>query len=248
MTAITKSAPLVALTLFTMLAPTAAQAQDQRLRVSFAPAVASVSCDSQRALGGTVGYRFLDRFWFEGEFTWIDGGASGLGSRVFNLDPRAANASGIADQIRRQLGGNGRGDFGNFIDTIFPGRPGTPNVPTFPVNIAPIRATTDGSTMIGTLGVRYEFPAQPARFRPYVAAGLGLHNTDQEFRLAQATSAVAIPGFNQSSSFTGFALSAGGGASVRLAGQLWADGDVKWFRLSNDRDIMRMGGGVSYRF
>jgi hypothetical protein len=31
-------------------------------------------------------------------------------------------------------------------------------------------------------------------------------------------------------------------------GQLWADMDAKYFRLSGDRDIMRLGGGVSYRF
>jgi len=35
---------------------------------------------------------------------------------------------------------------------------------------------------------------------------------------------------------------------VRLAGQFWADVDAKYFRLSRDRDIMRLGGGVSVRF
>ena len=242
MSLITKSAPLVALTVLVSLAPATAQAQDQRFRVSFAPAVASVRGDSELALGGTVGYRFMDRLWFEGEFTWIDAGANGFGNRVFNFDARTVNASGITDLIQRQLGQDRRGSFGG---AIMPGRPGLPTLPVFPIDIAPIRATTDGSTIIGTMGVRYEFPAQPARFRPYVAAGLGLHNTDQEFRLAQT---ILTPAFNQSGSYSGYAFSAGGGASVRLAGQLWADGDVKYFRLSNDRDIMRLGGGVSYRF
>jgi len=31
-------------------------------------------------------------------------------------------------------------------------------------------------------------------------------------------------------------------------GQLWADVDAKYFRLSSDRSIMRLGGGVSFRF
>jgi len=244
MTAITKSAPLVALTVLTMLAPAAAQAQDERFRVSFAPAVATVSGNSELALGGTVGYRFLERVWFEGEFTWIDGGANGLGNQIFSFDARTlgatGNAAGIADQIRRQFGGGGRG---TFIDAIFTGRPGIPSLPTG--ILAPIRASVDGSTMIGTLGVRYELPAQTARFRPYLATGLGIHHTEQEFRLG---SNILIPPFDLSRSNTGYAFSAGGGASVRVAGQLWADGEAKYFRLSGDRNIMRLGGGVSYRF
>lgn len=99
--------------------------------------------------------------------------------------------------------------------------------------------------MIGTMGVRYELPAQVERFRPYLAAGLGINNTDQEFGLEQT---MFTPAFNQSASHTGYAFSAGAGASVRLAGQFWADVDAKYFRLSRDRDIMRVGGGVSVRF
>ena len=36
---------------------------------------------------------------------------------------------------------------------------------------------SDGSTIVGTLGLRYEFPVQTARFRPYAAGGLGINNT-----------------------------------------------------------------------
>jgi opacity protein-like surface antigen len=240
MTAITKSAPLVALTVFTMLAPTAAQAQDERLRVSFAPAVATASGNTELALGGTVGYRFLERVWFEGEFTWIDAGAGGFGNRILEFDARTVNTQGVTDFLQR-AGVVGRGTLPGLV---LPGRPGIPSLPAG--IIAPIRASVDGSTMIGTLGFRYELPAQPARFRPYLAAGLGIHNTDQEFRLDLP---ILIPaGFDVSRSHTGYAFSAGGGASVRLAGQLWADGEAKYFRLSGDRDIMRLGGGVSYRF
>jgi opacity protein-like surface antigen len=240
MSPITKSAPLVALMVFAVLAP-AAQAQDERLRMSFAPAVATVSGDAELALGGTVGYRFMERVWFEGEFTWIDGGAAGFGGQIFNLDARTVNARGVTDLIQR-AGVVGRG---TLPGSVFPVGPGIPILPTFPVDFGPIRATVDGSTMIGTLGVRYELPAQPERFRPYLAAGLGIHNTDQEFRLERTT---FIPAFDASRSHTGYAFSAGGGASVRLAGQLWADVDTKYFRLSNDRNIMRVGGGVSFRF
>ena len=83
------------------------------------------------------------------------------------------------------------------------------------------------------------------RFRPYLAAGLGINNTDQQFRLERTA---FTPAFDESASHAGYAFSAGGGASVRLAGQFWADVDAKYFRLSRDRDIMRLGGGVSVRF
>ena len=125
-----------------------------------------------------------------------------------------------------------------------PVRPGIPSLPAFPVSIGPIRATTDGSTTIGTLGVRYELPAQVERFRPYLAVGLGINNTDQQFRLERT---LFTPAFDESASHAGYAFSAGGGASVRLAGQFWADVDAKYFRLSRDRNIMRLGGGVSVR-
>ena len=83
MATITKSAPMVALMALVIFAPTAAQAQDERLRVSFAPAVATVSGNAELALGGSFGYRFSERFWFEGELTWIDAATSGFGDRIF---------------------------------------------------------------------------------------------------------------------------------------------------------------------
>ena len=99
--------------------------------------------------------------------------------------------------------------------------------------------------MVGTLGIRYELPVQTERFRPYVAGGLGINHTDQEFELDPTA---FTPAFDESTSHTGYAFNAGAGASVRLAGQLWADVDARYLRLSRDRDIMRLGGGVSFRF
>ena len=57
-----------------------------------------------------------------------------------------------------------------------------------------------------------------------------------------------IPEIDESASDTGYALSGGVGASVRVAyncGPIWRQ---KYFRLSQDRDVMRVGGGVAYRF
>ena len=55
-------------------------------------------------------------------------------------------------------------------------------------------------------------------------------------------------GVESSVSHTGYAFSAGAGASIRMFRSLWADMDAKYFRLSRDRNIMRLGGGVSLLF
>jgi opacity protein-like surface antigen len=228
-------APLVALTAFIFFAPTVAQAQDQRFRISFAPAVATVGGDAELALGGTFGYRFSEHFWFEGDLTWIDAAAGGFRDWNFEFDSRVANASDLANMVRRAAG-----MFGGAL----PGGIGLPSLPIVP-NIGRLRASSGGSTMVGTLGIRYELPVQTERFRPYVAGGLGINNTDQDFKL-DATR--FTPALDASVSHTGSALNAGAGASVRLAGQFWADVDARYFRLSHDLDVMRLGGGVSFRF
>ena len=79
MATFTKSTPLAALMVCAFLVPSVARAQDERLRVSFAPALATVSGDAELALGGTIGYRFAKNLWFEGDLTWIDGGAGRFG-------------------------------------------------------------------------------------------------------------------------------------------------------------------------
>ena len=77
---------MVALIAFILSFPALTQAQEERFRVSFAPAVAAVGDDAELALGGTVGYRFSQRFWFEGDLTWIDAAAGGLRDRNFEVD------------------------------------------------------------------------------------------------------------------------------------------------------------------
>jgi opacity protein-like surface antigen len=238
MSIVTKSAPLVALTVFISLTPTAARAQEERLRVSFAPAVAAVSGDAELALGGTFGYRFSEHFWFEGDFTWIDAAAGGFRDNVLDFDRNQMNVSGMRDLMTRQPVRFGSG---RFPGSNFPNLPDLPDIP----GVGRMRASIDGQTMIGTLGIRYELPVQTARFRPYLSGGLGINYTDQDFRLEQTS---LTPEINQSESHTGYAFSGGAGASVRLFSQLWGDVDAKYFRLSRDRNIMRLGGGVSFRF
>ena len=212
--------------------PAAVHAQEQRFRVSFEPGVATVSGDAQLALGGSVGYRFSDHFWFEGDMTWIDAAAGGFRHGDFRFSGNDANALGIANIVQSRLPMFGRGHF-----PVLPSLPMLPNIQ--------LNASTDGSTFIGTMGVRYELPVETARFRPYVAGGIGINDTSQRFTVS-ATS--MTPTIDQSTSHTGLAFRGGGGASIRLAGQLWADVDATYFHLSRDRDVMRLGGGVSFRF
>ena len=226
----------LALTLMVVLVlvPDAVSAQEQRFRVSFAPSVAALGGDAELALSGQAAYRFSEHFWFEGDLTWLDAAAGGLRDRRFPVDFPIAYASDFGELIRRHGGTFGRN---------LTGLPVLSNLSIFPILpfYPSFSATADGSTFIATVGVRYELPRQTARFRPYVSGGLGLNNTDQELRIEPL-------GIDASESRTGFAFNGGAGASVRVWKQMWADVDAKYFRLSGDRDIMRLGGGVSVRF
>jgi opacity protein-like surface antigen len=238
MTLFTK-APLAALAALIVLVPSAAHAQAGRFRLSFEPAVATVSSDAELALAGTVGYRFSEHLWFEGDLTWIDAAAGGFRDRRFEFDARTG-MSGLEDMWSRRSGMFGSGVFGRGA----PGFPGLPGLPALP-GAGLIAASTDGSTFVGTLGLRYELPVQTERFRPYLAGGLGLNRTNQDFRLDPTA---ITPRIDESVSHTGYAFNAGAGASLRLVSALWADVDAKYFRLSRDRNVMRVGGGVSVRF
>ena len=238
MTTVTKLMSPLMLTLLMAMAPSVARAQDfdGRLRLSFAPAVATVGGDAELALGGSIAYRFSQNFWFEGEITWIDAAAGGFRERELAFDTDGIGTGTFPAAVR--------GHAGTFSGARFPNGirvPDFPTLPAFPV----IRGSSDGSTMIGTLGIRYELPVQTARFRPYVGGGLGINNTDEEIHLERTS---VTDAFDGKISHTGYAFSAGAGASFSILPKLWADADVKYFRLSNDRNIMRLGGGVSVRF
>jgi len=234
---VTKSASMTALIALMILVPTLAQAQEQRFRISFTPAMATISDDAELALAGSFGYRFSEHFWFEGEFTWIDAAAGGFPDTIFESDGRSVGM----DAVRALLTGRsvrfGRGGFGaGFLNL-----PPLTNLP----EIGQWRASLDGETMIGTLGLRYELPVQTERFRPYLSGGLGINNSEQDLDIERLA---AGDDLDDSISHTGYAFSAGAGASVRLFSSLWADVDAKYFRLSRERNVMRLGGGVSFRF
>ena len=214
------------------VAPAAAQAPEERITVNFTPAFATVGGDTELALAGSAGYRFTEHLSFEGDFTWIDAAAGGTRDRVFALSS-AQITTGSVNQILSRTTAR----FGAF-NLRQPSQ-------HFPSRSRASAITTDGQTMIATLGVRYEPSVQTARFRPYVSGGLGLNHTEQEltFAIASATQA-----FDETVSHSGFAFSAGGGANIRLFSSVWANADAKYFRLSRDRNIIRFGGGVGVRF
>jgi len=209
----------------------AAQTPEERITLTFTPAVATVGGDTAAAMSGSLGYRFTEHVSFEGDFTWLDAAGGGIRNQ-FGFETGDI-ASGIVTNFLQ--GGAGRGNNARL-----------PAVTTIRAIGAPtMLASPDGQTMIGTLGLRYEPTVQTARFRPYVSGGLGLNHTEQDFNLSAAT---ASSTFDDSISNSGFAFSAGGGANIRLFSSLWANADAKYFRLSRDRNIMRLGGGVTLKF
>lgn len=239
-------AAIVLGTLAAALSSVPASAQDGRLSLSFTPGVATMSGDANLALAGTVDYRFSQHFSFEGDITWLDAPSDGFGDRLFGFDPRVSTGSvtTLLNTIGQSNGfGNRGGNNNRNPGVIFPA--GLLNtIATLPAT-STFLASTDGHTWIGTMGVRYEPTAQTARFRPYVSGGLGINVTDQDFNLAATSITQAV---DQSISHSGIAFSAGGGANIHLGGALWAAADAKYFHLSRDRDVMRLGGGVTFKF
>jgi hypothetical protein len=205
--------------------------------------VATVAGDAELAVAGTVGYRFTDHFSFEGDVTWIDAAAGGFRSRIFELDPRSLATTPINSMLQN-------------VGSVFGGRSRIPGInigsittigrfPILPPDLPVFSAETGGQTWIGTMGVRFEPLVQTARFRPYVSAGFGMNFTDQHVSIAAASTTRLFDG---SVSDSGLAFSAGGGANVKVTNLLWLAADAKYFRLSRDRDLMRIGGGASLRF
>jgi opacity protein-like surface antigen len=239
MRAFTKSSQVAAM-FVTMLVPAVAHAQEGRLTLSFTPAVAAASGDTELALAGTAAYRFTEHFSFEGDLTWIDAAAGGFRNRIPFFDTPAWTTGASGTRL-----GDGITIYGD------PTRDG--RLSNFPVGltsisllpIVPISVATDGSTWIGTMGVRYEPRVQTARFRPYISGGLGINHTNERFTIA-GTSATQMADFSASRS--GLAFSAGGGANIHVGGPLWLAADAKYFNLSNADDVMRLGGGVTFKF
>jgi hypothetical protein len=240
MTLLTKRAPAAALFACVVLGAGVARAQDERLSLSFTPGIATVSGDTELALSGNAAYRFTEHFSFEGDLTWIDAAAGGFRNRSFTTDGGAYLTAPALDTILQRIGGV----FGGNGRPVFGGRD-IGRLPVLPGNIGQLFASTDGQTWIGTMGVRYEPTVQTARFRPYVSGGLGFSITDETF--SAGATGISRP-FTQSVSRSGLAVSAGGGANIHLFGPLWANADAKYFHLSQDRDLVRFGGGATFKF
>lgn len=231
MSLVTK-APLLALVALIVLTPTTAHAQDTRFRASFGASAAAISGDANLALHGSFGYRFSERFWFEADVTGLDSPADHFRILPAELPggaqfpARVGNVMARGSQLFR---GSGRMPFSDPAQLSI---------------LAP--STVEGSTFIGTLGLRYELPVEGDRFRPWVAGGLGLARTEEEF----TWDPLWLPRepITEKVTHTGFAASAGLGASVRIFKQVSLDADARYFRLSRDRNLLRLGGGVSVRF
>lgn len=224
---------LILAVLVIVSAPAAAQSSEERVIITFTTAAASSGGETDLALAGTAGYRFTDHLSFEGDFTWIEGAAGGGRERGFALGDGRLTTRAVGDIVSGSIA-----RFGARVPNIR-------NIPNIPIPVEGFSASTDGRTLIGTLGVRYEPRVQTARFRPYLSGGLGLNHTEQEVRVSIGTASRDI---EESISHSGFALSAGGGASIRLFSSVWASADAKYFRLSRDRNAIRFGGGLGVRF
>jgi opacity protein-like surface antigen len=238
---VTKS--VLAAVLLSLMVPAGARAQESRLAFSFTPAVATISGDAELAVAGTIGYRFTEHLSFEGDVTWIDAAADGFRNRVFELDRRSLGNLPINNILQNV--GTLFGDRNRLPGGIVGGLTRVGTIPiTFP-DIGVFSAETEGQTWIGTMGLRYEPMVQTARFRPYVSAGLGMNFTDQRLSILAASTTRLV---DESVSDAGLAFSAGGGTNIRVTDVLWLAADAKYFRLSRDRDLMRIGGGVAFKF
>jgi opacity protein-like surface antigen len=216
-----------------------ASAQDERVRLSIGTA-ATTGAGDNLALTGSVGYRFLERLSFE-----IDVTATESSGGAF-VQPLAA-AGGPDGGIMR----------GVFVGRGGPGDPGGPAGRMGPaqgqffdrVAIFPPPAARSGDMLLVTTGFRYELPVQGGRLRPYVGGGLGIARTDQEsVRILARPGAAIVTRGGDFDARTGVAASAGAGASLRVFRAFFVDVDARYFRLDRDRDLTRLGGGVSYRF
>jgi hypothetical protein len=222
-----------------MLLALPASAQDERVRLSIGTA-ATTGADDNLALTASAGYRFLEHLSFEVDFTATESGDSDF------VRPLAA-AAGVGDRAvrgavvtRDRLGPGGLTDpmRGQVFDriAIFPPLP---------------LARRDVDIALITAGFRYELPVQGGRLRPYIGGGLGIARTSEEFSTVLPilrAGAVGDSISRESIVRTGVAGSAGAGASLRLFRGLFVDVDARYFRLDRDRNLARIGGGVSYRF
>ena len=132
--------------------PAAAQAPEERITVTFTPALATVGGDSELALSGSAGYRFTEHLSFEGDFTWIDGAAGGGRDRVFALGDAQLTTRGVNDILSRTTARFGAINTRNF-----------PDIPNFPIPIEGFSASSNGSCPLLILRMASSRVNQPPR-------------------------------------------------------------------------------------
>ena len=129
---------------------------------------------------------------------------------------------------------------------------------------APTFSNQRGRAVIFTNNVRLHIPSTSDRIDPYFVAGGGVSNLRQSVDYVYTPltyTPVALPSTGLpripspitqpiTTSSTAMALTLGGGIGVRVASQMWIEGDLRLFRLlgTDDRNLGRFGAGVRYRF
>lgn len=135
-------------------------------------------------------------------------------------------------------------------------------VQSFP---APRFENAGGRLILLSNNVRVAIPTTAARLEPYFVAGGGIASTRRTADVVYTTGTIIAPvplgvplppvqtrTIRQpvTQSTTDLALTLGGGISVRVAGPMAVEGDLRLIRLlgSSDRNVGRFGVGVRYRF
>ncbi|MEO8679918.1 MAG: outer membrane beta-barrel protein [Vicinamibacterales bacterium] len=237
MSFVTKPALFLAAAAAIAFAPRAASAQEPKVRVTLGGGVTAGAIDSEPTLNLSAGYRFSNRFSFDVEVA----GASAPADR-FDIFPMIAGNVAMPSNVRVgsiMMGGRG--------GTLFPsGGIVLPGIENYRIN-------NDGSTLLTTVGFRYNLPSSEARFRPYVSGGMGVSITEENFSMGLRADArnPNMPTTNlidASTTHTGMALTGGVGASVRVFKQLSVGVDARYYRLDRGRNLGTFGGSVGYAF
>jgi len=149
-----------------------------------------------------------------------------------------------------------------FVPTIQPELPSivpltTSSVAGVPVPVPTLSfAANGGRATIFTTDLRLDVPTGSSRNVPFLVGGAGVGSVTDRWRetigYPIAIPTVVIPTSTESFSRTtnGFAVTLGGGVSVRLGRHFSLDGDLRYIGVLGDRDLRigRFGGGMTYQF
>ncbi len=133
----------------------------------------------------------------------------------------------------------------------------TSSVVGIPIPVPTLSFARDGGrATIFTADLRLDVPTRSSRVVPYLVGGAGVGSLTDRWRetigYPIAIANVVIPTVTERLSRTtnGFAVTLGGGISIRVGAHLSLDGDLRYIGLLGDRDLRigRFGGGITYRF